>query len=1555
MKRKIKGYVIEEEIGEGGFGVVYRATQPVIEREVAIKVILPEFVNDADFIRNFLTEAQLVARLEHPHIVPLYDYWRDKEGAFLVMRWLRGGSLLDWLRENGAMKVDAIATMLDQIASALDTAHRHKIIHQDIKPANILLDEYGNSYLTDFGIAQDLEADVNLAIITDSNLVHGSPTYISPEHLRQDIVTHQSDIYSVGLLLYEMLTAQSPWLGIEGDDFLKQRLQINRLPRVQEVNPELPEEINHVIWQASARKPSSRYTSVLKVAEDFRKAILGHAVSVPRVLGVDIEGSATMDALAELGHEPINPYKGLAAFQEADADDFFGRDSLVERLLETMKADVENYRFLAVIGPSGSGKSSAVKAGLIPALRKGAIEALANCFITEMTPASKPMRELEGAILSAATNLDDHLINNLSAGDYKLAEIVEYALPDDGSELILLIDQLEEVFTLSDEKQRLRFLNLIAEAVQAPGCRLRVIVTLRADFYDRPLMYNEFGELVRSRTEVVLPLSPGELDEAIRKPANNVGLSFDSGLVETIISDVSQQPNTLPLLQYALTELYEKRQGLLLTLTAYEESGGISGSLARRANEIYTEFDDVQREAARQLFLRLVNLGEGTEDTRRRALLSELRSGTGDMTIMQHVMDAFGKFRLLTFDRDPTTRTPTVSVAHEALISKWSQLREWLNTNRDELRMQARLAQSTDEWIFAKRDSGFLAADARLIQFAELINSDIIVLSEDERAYIDAGLVMRNRNARRKRIAVALLIVISIVAVTFAGIAFLLKQQADESRNDAEIAQGDAIMAQGIAESERDRADIARDDAVAAEETAVSERDRADIARQDAEFAEATAVAESEISLSRELAASSLINLEHLDLSFLLSLEALEVADTFEAHNSLLTGLQSQPRVETFMHGHTDLIRTLTYSPDASLIATGSSDNTIRLWNAVTYQQVGQPLEGHLDWVNSVAFSPDGQTLVSGGRDGKVILWDVASSEMIDEPFLEHTSEVRSVAFAPDGQTVASGGVDQTIIIWDIETGGSITTLGPDNPDTTEEQEGHASAVYSVVFSPDGTILASGSGDNTILLWNVNTGELVVDPLIGHESWIMSLAFSPDGRILASGSADEHIHFWSPTSGESFGTFTGHRDYVRSLVFNQEEILLDQTPYQAGSLLLSASDDGYVLLWDLAQGRAIDIFASVPNAAIWAADFGPDETTIIAGGASDTLTVWNIDSSPVLGSTLIDHTEQILSIDFHPTEPLFATAGGLDSDYAIRIWNPDTETLVATLEGHGAPVSSVVFNPQMTTQLISADLERMILVWDAETSAIVHSIEFTDSVFSLDFSSDGQLLAIGNNDGTVGIWDVSGDPQDWQLTGHTMTGHTDRVTDVVFSPDGALVASGSRDKTIRLWDVATLESLGEPFIGHTDGITSVDFSPDGTLVASGSRDTNIHIWDIKSGQSVGETLTDHLNWVMDVSFSSDGNYLASSSGDGTVILWDVALARAVGMPFTGHQDWVNVLDFSSDGQYLASGSRDGAIILWSLSLQSWQQQACSIANRVFTERELNLYLRNAESHLMCAQ
>ncbi len=780
--QSIHGYDLRQMLGEGDFGIVYQAHQAGIGREVAIKVIRPEYANQPSFIKRFEIEAKFVAQLEHPYIVPLYDFWRDPDGAYLVMRLLKGGSLRQSL-DRAAWNPQAAVRLIDQVGAALSYAHRNGVIHRDLKPANVLLDEDGNGYLSDFGIATRLVDDTGVP-------VSSSRAYISPEELAGRRLTFQSDIYNLGVLVYEMLTGKRPRFGAT-------------LPTVTDDRPDLPKALDPVIARATASDPSERYDRVEDLIDALRDAL----------------GEARDETPAEAVrlHAIRNPYKGLRAFQETDRADFFGRDHLIEQIIAT----THDHALTAVVGPSGSGKSSVVKAGLLPAVRSGALTSSRDWLIADMFPGSYPFEELGAALMRVAVDRPSNLFDDLGTDERGLVRASKRVLPDDGSGLLLLIDQFEEIFSLASEKDRNLFLASLVALADDARSRVKTVLTLRADYFGYPLDYPEFAPLVQAGLVTVAMPNEQELSDAVTRPAEAVGLQLEPGLVNEIVSDVAEQPGGLPLMQYALTELYRQREGRNLTLLAYRDSGGVLGALGSRAESIFQGLDGQSKATARQLFLRLVSVDEHSDDTRRRVKRADLDTLGLDKQALDGVIDQFGQYRLLTFDVDPISRGPTVEVAHEALIREWARLDGWIGEHREDLILERRLDDAMREWETGDRDKSYLLRGSRLEQFEGWAAGSAVHLTEQQRFFLDESKAVRAaeeaeeaarqehermlelRSQRRLRILVAVMAVAAAVSALLGIFALRQADEAETARQTAEQRRDEADQLRMTAEEQQ--------------------------------------------------------------------------------------------------------------------------------------------------------------------------------------------------------------------------------------------------------------------------------------------------------------------------------------------------------------------------------------------------------------------------------------------------------------------------------------------------------------------------------------------------------------------------------------------------------------------------------------------------------------------------------------------------------------------------------------------------------------------------------
>lgn len=1504
----VRGYELRARIGAGGMGAVYRAWQPVVEREVAVKVILPQYANQPDFIRSFETEAQLVARLEHPHIVPLYDYWREPNSAYLVMRWIRGGSLSKSIIDKGAWNTQSTARLIDQIAAALSVAHRAGVIHRDIKPDNILIDDDANAYLTDFGISKVIGHDE-----TGHGEIKGTLSYIAPEQLTGQGLGVQADIYALGLIIYELLTGKHVFAGSTASELISKHLS-ETIPNVQILRPELPGRLNEVLQRATAKDPRERFADARELAVAFRQALA--------------EDKSSTVEIAWAISDQVNPYKGLRAFDEADAADFFGRDALVSQLTDRLSEDHPLARFLAVVGPSGSGKSSVVHAGLIPALRRSTLLNARSWFIASFVPGEHPMLALEDALLRVASKPPSHLGDQLRADPHAILWAADWLLGDTAGDLLLVIDQFEEIFTLvQDETERTHFLDMLYIAATDDRSRLRIVITLRADFYDRPLLYEGFGGLIQARTQVVLPLTTAELERAISGPATRVGATVDNELVAAIVTDVRNEPGALPLLQYALTEAFERRDGRRLTLSAYQQSGGVLGALARRADEVYAELSPVQQRIARQIFLRLVTLGEGTEDTRRRVKLTELTSAVGDASEVQAILDKFGRYRLLSFDVESETREPTVEVAHEAIIREWQQLRAWLDESRNDVRLQRVLATATVEWERARRDSSYLLSGARLAQFEEWGRSTDLALTPAERAYLDSSMAERTRleaiEAERQAREVKLEkrsrgILQALALVLFVGVVGLLISTgvAINRGNEAEAALSTATVAQGQAQIEATNAYDARqtsvfeaNNAATQEQIAINSAATSDASAGTAIAAQLAAERSAAESRSLALAASAqqALNGGRSDLALVLALAANGISEPPRGALDALISSAFAPGTRYVFTDQREWVTSAVFSPDGEMLAYGGTDGNVIARNVETREILfsldpSVLYNGVSPGIYSLAFSPDNQFIAIGGSVGSLSLWDIATQEVVKHFDREHEGIIHGLAFSPDGKMLVSAG-DQLFILWDADSGEVIRRFA-----------GHTGTVNGVAFSSDGRYVASGADDGLVILWDVASGA-EVRRLIGHQDKVTDVVFSPDGQWIISGSSDldTAVIVWDAEMGTEIRRFGG-LTAVESIAI-----------HPGGKIIATGSNDGPITLWNMDSGNIAQQFED-ETGIVAALNFSPDGRYLVSGSSNTHVRLWYV-SSPTEMRRLNGYSG--LMVISRDGQTVFS--GG--SDGSVLQWNFETGNDLSRFEGHTDTVLGLALSSDEQT-LLTGSFDGTVRLWDIGTSREIHRLEVGKEFYTLrvGFSPDGRTalaLAINNqydqpsqllllNAQTLEVI------RQIEFPANPAVGLTS-PSDAIFSPDGRYVLVGlgkisliESTGLIRFLDAQSGEVVRE-LEGPGGSVFKIVYSADGRYIASSASDNTGLLWDAETGKTLRQ-FVGHSDRIVNLSFSPDGRYLATAGWDQRAILWDTGTGSKVA-EYLGHTDPLNAVNFTPDGRHLISSASDKTRRVWLTPLQ----------------------------------
>jgi WD40 repeat protein len=1197
------------------------------------------------------------------------------------------------------------------------------------------------------------------------------------------------------------------------------------------------------------------------------------------------------------------PYKGLKYFDEADADLFVGREeltsTLVERVLSMTSGEAPNQpRFLAVVGASGSGKSSLVRAGLVPALRwnKSSID----WQICILTPTAHPLENLAasltqdgGSVAATASLMDDLARDSRSLQIYAKRKLGV----KDGTHLLLVIDQFEELFALCrSEEERVAFIdNLLTAASETDG-RVIALITLRADFYAHCADYLQLREALAKNQEYIGAMSVEELRRAIEEPARRGRWEFEPGLVDLLLHEISHEPGALPLLSHALLETWQRRRGRMMTLSGYTSSGGVRGAIAETAEAVFTDqFTHEQQEIARRIFLRLTELGDetATGDTRRRATFDELILNPEARDSTHNVLKALADARLITTGED------TVEVAHEALIREWPTLRGWLEDNRESLRFHRQLTEAAREWEALRREADLLYRGARLDQAQEWAAAHVAEMNELEREFLEASVAWTERAAAER----------------------------EEQR------QRELKAAQKLAESEKQRAEEQTSFArqlskramyltgafVVALLMLITALYFGSQARQVAIEAEN----ERRIATSRELAAASLNNLNvDPERSILLALQSVSTTRSVdgtvlpESLEALHRAVVTSP-IRMTLKGHGTTVLSADYSPDGKQLATIGSDGTVILWNALTGEEMLRLPGGTepSDFVSTqrVAYSPDGKVLAACDRNS-VKLYDPASGKLL-KTLKGHEKDVTALAISSDGKYIASGSLDGSTIIWNASSG-----------DLLHRLEEHTDAIENLAFSPEGQWLLTTSDDATMKIWEVQTGELLQD-YSDFSGVTLGVTFSPDGNQLAF--SDGTVYVWKFDRGLVQGQTMSSQELFAIPGAGSDSFSPD------GKQLAGVSGNN-IRLWDAATGRELLTLVGHTGWAMGLA-FSPDGRLLASTSLDGTVKLWSLSLGTETLAASVPPAGFGTRVAFSPKSPEFMVSGG---DGAARLWDAVSGELRLELEGHELELLAVAFSADGKL-LATGSLDGNAIVWDRATGQKILTLAAHEyGVRDLAFSPDGSLIATGGFDGTAKVWEVTTGALLHEITDHKETGI---VLGVAFSPDAKTLATASTDATAMIWDVKTGKKLFT-LDGHESGIRDVAYSPDGSIIVTGSGDGTAILWDAATGSRM-TVLTGHSTGIQSVSFSLDGKWIATGSEDNTVKIWDIAAGEEI-LTLPGSSGGVSGVAFSTmdGGSHLVVASADGVVQVFLLHIDELLELAQTRVTRTLTTEECKKYL-----------
>ncbi|MEM8745228.1 MAG: BTAD domain-containing putative transcriptional regulator [Actinomycetota bacterium] len=1468
----LRGYRLLEEAGAGAFSVVWRAVQPSVGRDVAIKQIRAELASRPEFVRRFEAEAQLVARVEHPHIVPLIDFWRDPDSAYLVMRWLPGGTLEDRLRERPPTIGETLA-IARQVGAALSAAHGHGIVHRDVKPANILFDDAGHAFLTDFGIAWE-PFDTTGA---DVALSPGSPAYAAPEQIRGERLGPEADVFALGAVVGECLRGPSPTSSRARDD--------------------ASSAVSEVVLRATSVAPGDRFAS----AGEF-VAALADAVAIDS--SSPTTGASVVTVSAEA---PVNPYVGLRAFDQADADRFFGRAGLVDQLIARLDGSGTTSRGLVLVGPSGSGKSSVVRAGLLPALRSGAVPGSERWFTTAMVPGADPYRSLDTALRRVATTAPHSLLESLRSGPDGIVRGVRACVADEHGSLgddgpthsvLLVIDQFEELFTSAEKSDADGFLDALTVAIEEPTSPLRVVATLRADSLHRPLEHVSFAPILRDGAVTVVPLTADELETAITAPARQIGRDFEPGLVARLVAESVGQTSPLPMLQHTLAEMFDRRRSdtEALTVAAYDELGGIAGALAAKADALHESGTHEQRAAIRRVFGRLTSSDQASPDFRRRVAVADL----GDDPATTWVLEQFGASRLLTFDRDVTTREPTVEVAHEALLREWPLLAGWLADDAAVLTALDRLSTAADSWVEGGRVESDLARSARLASAADVATAAPDRLRPVDREFVDASVEaaeaeQRDEHRRVRRLR-------RLVAATAAALVA-------------------AQIAGGVALRQRDRAD---DQARVAE----AEADAATDARREADVQADNARTAAIVSSSAALLT------EDPELALVLALEAnaRRPGDTTEravldalAHRGLpmasidLAGLaDDDPCSETPMLVSAD--------GRTRFLTTGSSMlSQDLLTGAITDH--GPPPEDCVAWLGDLDAGLRWVGLLDGGQ------W----IGPLDGPLRHVDGRDRggplTREFAGDHLLFATDGADgPSAVVIDMTTGDRVGSLPPGLVLTDPQ---------SAAVSPDERFFAVGgvsperpgdpAGDGRLFLLDAETGRVAAR--IDVPSEVVRVAFDPSSGEVVTLSRQGDVVTVDPSSGEIVAR-------TRTAISG-----FDRVTVRPDGLIVITSV-GQVELIDRRVGR---VAAPLPLPGL--STIRPDGTVVNDVGDRIRLidldtpplasSTWSVDPSALVtfgdrraGVVLPDGTAEVVDLASGEREPvrLLQDDGTLFPAIAIL---PDTGGLIAFAD-----------DGRVTRWVDGRIVDEVSLPSDPSNTRVSRGFQpdLDDGPPGAAFAGVGAMIGYDTRTGQTREYyrlDLGEGRLDTPLV---LRNYVGLDVSVAPAPNGGLHVMNASGR-LTTFD-ASGDRVDEVVTGLFDLFAVGRDDANGRLAFGGTHGAVI----IEAATSDDDGTTtervtrlDGIGPVATVGFVDDGDTLVVVEASGTVRLWDMAADRQIGIVWDGlggasptppYEDpdtgsiWV-----ATSGRLVEIPPRD-----------QWVDRACSLIGRSLTSDERSRFL-----------
>ena len=1196
------------------------------------------------------------------------------------------------------------------------------------------------------------------------------------------------------------------------------------------------------------------------------------------------------------------PYPGLPSFNETQSKFFCGREQEIDEIVALLHARTQR---ILLVGASGSGKSSLLAAGVVPAVKKFP----RTLCVGPVRLATEPASRLCTAF--GATDTD--------GCDVLRGVVLNQAA--DAERIIVFIDPLEELFTQTTASETRRFVELYIALIADP--RVSVVFAIRADFYGT-LLESPLWEQMDKRVALltIAPIRGEGLRNAIELPAKRMGVEIDPALTEQLIQAAGNERGPLPLLQAALAALWNRREGREIKRTAFS---GLSNAISNLATAAMLQLTPNQQLLARRILLRLVKV-TGPTPTRQQRKLSELRTATNNQGAFEPTYRVLLEARLLTADITEPNHETVVDVAHEALLREWTDLADWITQRADDLRQREWLQSKAEEWDRLGRGVSETLDEVALADAERWVRSEgagEIGYEADVAALIGAS---RSELARRKNLETRLqrriiagLTLFSIAVVVLSALVWRSRQEAVERQAEADLQRQVQRKALAASYLEQGRTQVINTHPMRALAYLIAARD----AGEDG-------------TVSRHLTARvgqpPLATLQHPTevASAAFSADGRYIITFGEApiqSNSVyLWDAHTKTLIKTFEHEHPVISAAL--SPEGTRLVVSCWDGTAHVWDVRTGRRMGSPVASQTRAceVNTASFSPGGRRLVTVEEDNAARVWDVETGRPLT-PLLEHADLLLCAAFSPDGTRVITASWDQTARIWDASTGQSLAKLA------------HEARLIEAKFSPDGKSILTVSEDNAVRIWDASTGQLTGGPM-RHIDATISEAFSPDGTRIITSSWDRTARIWSVTGGELLATLT-HGTAVQVAAFSSD-----------GKRFLT-TDDAMVYIWDpatmqtvsmpLEHSNAVTSAAFSPDGAeivtttkdkrawVWSARienpreillehpdlvssavFSPGGDRIIAS-ADNIVRIWDVNTGRAMGE-MLKLRAKVISIEFNLTGDRVVIAS---EDGGVQVWDPTTWRPVGVVMKHKGRVNSATFNRD-STRVVTATYEHDQLrvirrddgtlamsegasrsvarIWDARTGEpITPPILQNEGLYQASFDGDGRRIVTAGAGGTSRIWNAyTGLPLGTQLR------HQKAVSSAEFSPDGTRVITASWDHTARVWDAYSGRLLGT--LEHDASVSSARFSHDGQHILTRSDDNRVHVWDARTWEPSGARL-EHVGIVSSASFSRDDSLIVTSSFDKTVRIWDARTGQAIGAPLQ-HPTEASKAQFSIDGKHL---------------------------------------------------